>query len=87
MYTYKHIFTNTHTHTHTHAPPQHTHAHTNTNDRYLDCSSKANLFKAVENGLLSPHIPLLVERGLGPLLDATAAPNTALISTSMPTDR
>ena len=58
-----------------------------TSFRYLDCSSKAGLLKSVENGLLTPHIPLLVERGLGPLLDATAAPNTTLISTSTPNDR
>ena len=94
IHTYTHPLPPSHTHKHTHplSPPPHTHSlpfprHTNTHFRYLDCSSKGNLFKAVENGLLSPHIPLLVERGLGPLLDATAAPNTALISSSMPTDR
>jgi hypothetical protein len=38
--------------------------------RYLDSSTKAPLLLAVETGLLTPHITFLVDRGLGPLLDA-----------------
>ena len=46
----------------------------------MDLTTKAPLLLAVDAGLLIPHIALLVEKGLGPLLDATGTTSTPLLS-------